>query len=240
MERLDIVRGSTPTDGIYLEHYYRYRFAAAFVTHRTVLDCACGSGYGTFMLAQTATAVDGVDCSREALEIARANWSRENIRYHYLDAHDLHRLDSKFDAVVSFETIEHLKHPETFLTAVGACLNPNGIFVVSTPDKELYRSGMEPNRFHTREFSGDEFTRLLSDRFKNVRLFGQLDARNETAAAIAGPNGSRPALKSRMVEAAVHHPVVYAAYLYRMKRRFSVVPAQPGRHIYLVAVCEKG
>jgi methylase of polypeptide subunit release factors len=43
------------------EHLHRYLLAAAHVKNRIVLDIASGEGYGSYMLAQVATSVIGVD-----------------------------------------------------------------------------------------------------------------------------------------------------------------------------------
>ena len=48
------------------EHVHRYRFATEFARGRSVLDIACGEGYGTAALAATARSVVGVDISPAA------------------------------------------------------------------------------------------------------------------------------------------------------------------------------
>ena len=54
------------------QHLERYRWAAKFVAGKRVLDVACGTGYGTAILANAgATQVDGFDCSPEAVAFAR-------------------------------------------------------------------------------------------------------------------------------------------------------------------------
>ncbi|NNK38121.1 MAG: class I SAM-dependent methyltransferase, partial [Xanthomonadales bacterium] len=45
------------------EHVHRYAFARELVSNRRVLDAACGEGYGSALLAQTARSVCGVDVS---------------------------------------------------------------------------------------------------------------------------------------------------------------------------------
>lgn len=245
MERLNVVRGSTPTDGTYLEHYFRYQFAAPLAAGKSVLDCACGTGYGTYLLSQTARDVVGVDNSVPALEMANGNWATSNIRYQRMDACDLRLLEREWDVVVSLETIEHLERPATFLEAAHDCLKPGGLLIVSTPDKDNYRSGLQPNRYHVREFTRSEFVELLSERFETIRLFGQVSTGNtQTRSDRQLPSASRTGrtpLRSRMVESVVRHPIAYAAYLYRMKKRFSVVPIQHDScYSYLVAVCKKG
>lgn len=42
--------------------------------------------------------------------------------------------DASFDAVVSFETIEHLENPHHFIREIKRVLRPNGVFILSTPN----------------------------------------------------------------------------------------------------------
>ena len=80
--------------------------------------------------------------------------------------------DSTFDVIVSFETIEHLPDDYRFLREVIRVLKPEGYFFISTPHN---KKGLAPqNPFHYREYSWDGFYELLSQYFKEIRLFGRL------------------------------------------------------------------
>src|SRR2546423_14915069 len=48
------------------EHVARYRYALPFVEGKTVLDIACGTGYGLSLLAGKAALVIGVDVDTDA------------------------------------------------------------------------------------------------------------------------------------------------------------------------------
>lgn len=145
------------------EHLARYRFAADRVRGR-VLDVACGTGYGTAMLKAV-----GVDLSLEALHYAR----RHPAAYVAADAARL-PFGRVFDAVVSFETIEHVPDPGRFVADCARVLKPGGQFLVSTPNRELWspRSPKPQQRHHVKEFNRREFVETLRP-FK-VELFGQL------------------------------------------------------------------
>jgi protein-L-isoaspartate O-methyltransferase len=55
---------------IRLEHYHRYAVVLDAVKQKTVLDVACGEGYGSSLMADVAHTVVGVDISEEAVRHA--------------------------------------------------------------------------------------------------------------------------------------------------------------------------
>ncbi len=155
-------------------HLARYEFAKKFVRGKSVLDVACGSGYGAAMLKEAgASKVIGVDISQEVIEYARARFNGKGVDFVVGNAEDL-SLYRDFDAVVSFETIEHLPHPETFLAEITRSLSPQGTLIISTPQRERGTLHDKPqNLFHLREWTLEEFQQLLSKYFQLVNIYGQ-------------------------------------------------------------------
>ena len=160
---------------IWYEHMHRYALAADWVAGCTVLDAACGEGYGSAMLADSAGEVTGVDLSEQAIDHARTRYSgRDNLRFEVADATRLPFEDGAFDRIVSFETIEHLAEQELLLAEFRRVLTPEGLLILSSPDRETYNAEAEaPNEFHVRELDREELTALLSKQFPAVRLLGQ-------------------------------------------------------------------
>jgi GT2 family glycosyltransferase/glycosyltransferase involved in cell wall biosynthesis/ubiquinone/menaquinone biosynthesis C-methylase UbiE len=156
---------------VYAEHVVRYMFAAPVVREKRVLDVASGSGYGCEILAAAgASEVVGIDYSPETVRYSLERHSHGDPRFTVGDAGHLPFADDAFDVVVSFETIEHVRDPIAMLHEVKRVLKPNGLFLVSTPNKGVY---IEGNEFHLHEFTYDEFEQAIGGVFQNAEFFPQ-------------------------------------------------------------------
>lgn len=157
-----------------LEHVHRYLFACSISGGKVVLDIACGEGYGSEMLSNTANKVIGVDISIEAVNHARAHYSKENLEYLVGCCTDIPLPDSSVDMAVSFETIEHNDQHEKMMAEIRRVLRPDGFLVISSPDKRNYSEtpGLV-NQFHVKELYEQEFKQLINDYFCNVEYLGQ-------------------------------------------------------------------
>jgi SAM-dependent methyltransferase/glycosyltransferase involved in cell wall biosynthesis len=161
------------TDGE-LEHLHRYLLACKLVSGKSVLDIASGEGYGSKMLADYASSVAGVDISEEAISHAQSTYSANNLTFKVGSCTDIPFERHRFDVVVSFETIEHHAQHEKMLLEIGRVLKPNGLLVISSPDKEFYSDKRNyKNEFHVKELYRAEFLNLLALHFPNVEIFSQ-------------------------------------------------------------------
>lgn len=159
---------------MWLEHYARYAFASRFAQGKDVLDCACGEGFGASMLSAVARRVDAVDVSQTAIDHARCRYVRDNLHFGQANALALPYASAQFDLVVSFETLEHLVEHEQLLAEFARVLKPDGILLISTPDKRVYSdlAGYR-NEFHPRELYAEEFAALLAREFAHTEVYGQ-------------------------------------------------------------------
>ena len=159
---------------IWYEHFHRYIFAKQLVSGLDVLDAACGEGYGSVLLADSAKAVTGVDVSHAAIEHAQQQYVADNLEFQAADCLDLPFGDDQFDCIVSFETLEHLDDHEGLMKEFRRVLKPQGFLLVSSPDKKIYTDRQKnQNEFHVRELYRDELERLLGAHFPACRLWGQ-------------------------------------------------------------------
>lgn len=170
-ERLTTVM---PRSQIEMEHFQRYFFALDICKDKVVLDIASGEGYGSSILAKSARHVFGVDSSARAVEHARSSYLEGNISFSVGRAENIPFCDSKFDIVVSFETLEHLTDHDGFIREVKRVLKPDGVLMISTPDEHVYSAeGSTHNPFHLRELNRTDFEFLLKKYFGNTSLYFQ-------------------------------------------------------------------
>ena len=162
-------------------HIHRYRFAAGLLKEMrpgTVLDAACGVGYGSAYLAsQLGCRVVAVDRSAHALSVAAREFPDPRIVRCEDDCATLAVAGqhAPFDAVVTLETIEHLKEPERFLTRCRELASPGATIIASTPNSLVTEADAARKwEYHEREYSPEEAIALLeASGWGDVRLFGQ-------------------------------------------------------------------
>jgi SAM-dependent methyltransferase len=158
--------------GILALHLKRYDFARRWCGSADVLDAACGVGYGSAHLAETARRVVGVDLSAEAIAEARSTYARPNVEFVEGDLLALPFADESFDVVCAFEVIEHLGEPGQFLQEAARVLRAEGTLLVSTP-RVAHTNVAPANPHHRVELSATDFESLLRSRFGEVELYGQ-------------------------------------------------------------------
>ncbi|MGA9351657.1 MAG: methyltransferase domain-containing protein, partial [Anaerolineae bacterium] len=203
---------------IYAEHIVRYLFATRFVGGKRVLDVASGVGYGADLLSSAGGAeVVALDRSPEAVRYGKKHHSGFRPTYVLGDVQSLPFQNAQFDVVVSFETIEHVSDYQRFLAEVKRALRPDGLFIVSTPNRGVY---VEGNPFHTKEFTFDEFEEALAGHFRYVKTFCQDDW---IASAVFSPEEMEGADK----------PVAGQLNL------FKAVAKSPSETLYMVSLCSE-
>jgi SAM-dependent methyltransferase len=147
--------------GIRRDHVARYEWAAKHLgVAKTVIDVACGVGYGTQLLAESGRMVMGCDKDAEALNYARKNYAHGKAAYRVLDAEsvsDLVRI-VQHDAAVCFETVEHLRDPRPLLTALRKSCKT---LLVSAPNQSKFP--WNRHAFHHRHYTQAQFESLLNE-----------------------------------------------------------------------------
>jgi len=177
MEELDwtgerLVTSLTSVHGT-IEHLHRYALALELSKDRRVLDIACGEGYGSNLLSGIAKTVIGVDISNETIEHASLKYKRDNLSFIVGSTSSIPLEDSSIDIVVSFETIEHHDEHHKMMEEIRRVMKPEGVLIISSPEKSIYKSRDPDNPYHIKELSLLEFRELLKGYFSNVKIFDQ-------------------------------------------------------------------
>ncbi|MFO1395947.1 MAG: methyltransferase domain-containing protein [Burkholderiales bacterium] len=203
------------------EHWHRYAFARRWVAGRRVLDVACGEGYGSALLASVAQHVTGVDISPEAVAHARSAYgARGNVTFEVASANALPLADATVDAVVSFETLEHLPRADqpAMLAEIARVLAPGGVLVISAPNPVEYSQARDyRNPFHFHEPPRAELDALLAASFPvrrwylQRRYFGSaLWAEDADGDGVETLCGDADAVREAVPPPAMYHVVIAA------------------------------
>jgi len=136
-------------------HRVRYHVAAGFLQPGdTVLDAACGIGYGADILcAHDDIHYIGVDRA----PVFHPDYQRPDREYRLYDLDNLSHFHftPKFDVSVSFETIEHLQHPKRFVHFLCASTERTIVASVPTIPSKWF------NEFHLHDFERGDLPELF-------------------------------------------------------------------------------
>jgi 2-polyprenyl-3-methyl-5-hydroxy-6-metoxy-1,4-benzoquinol methylase len=176
LERVILENNPNIPNAVIREHLLRYVFAMESISGKDVLDLACGSGYGMFLMSFLANSVSGYDYSTDAISEAqkfpyKCDACLEIRNLEEDNSLKNHKHDS-FDVVTCFETIEHVKNPEVLAKNIKDAISPGGVAYISTPN-DLKRT--DNNEWHKVHFDFYSLFHFLKDIFGDVdiKLYGQ-------------------------------------------------------------------
>ena len=158
----------------YRRHVVVYEWIAAKLAGQSVVDLACGEGYGSNLLAETAASVVGVDANPEAHAHAKARYVRPNLSF---ERDLVENFKGPVDAIVFLQTIEHVQDPEGLVEGFAQAASTS---YISTPNLlTLAPEGAEKseNPWHIKEYRAEEYRELLEPRFDSVEIYGLFHAR---------------------------------------------------------------
>lgn len=150
----------------YVNHLRVYQYVSQFTRGKHVLDVGCGVGYGTALLARTASRAVGIDISQKAVnEAFRLYPAGEFLR---MDAEAMTFPAASFDVIVSTENFEHLPNQAKHVRELARVLRDDGMCFIATPNPELFIG--QNNPFHTKENTYAELRDLLRQGFREVEI----------------------------------------------------------------------
>lgn len=157
------------------EHLHRYRVASETIKPgATVLDLACGEGFGTNYITQHCKpqkAIGG-DLSTEAIGLCTKKYPEP--AFMIMDGTATGQPDAFFSDIISFETIEHTTQYREMVREFFRILKPGGHLYLSTPNILVNSpDGVVRNPYHTQEFNYEELKTILSAVFTSFTIYGQ-------------------------------------------------------------------
>lgn len=193
-------------------HCIRYHMAAEYIRPGdTVVDVACGMGYGSYILFHNSQAksILGIDSSSFAVEYAQDNYGiDEQVKFCCADAQNLDMIpDHSVDFIAAFETIEHLSDPLRYLSELKRILRPAGRLMICAPNSWVDESGKDPNPHHFHVYHWRRLIEECSQHFLIEKSFAQ------TAGGAMKHNHSPREWKEVPVQHAFEHDSEWAVLL---------------------------
>ncbi|MBM3446895.1 MAG: class I SAM-dependent methyltransferase [Bacteroidetes bacterium] len=148
---------------IYQRHMAAYKAAVPWMKG-SVLEVGCGEGYGMKLLAKHCQQYLGID----KFPVPNLHVP-PNARTLQMTVPPLGGINSnQFDAVVTFQVIEHIEDDLEFLREIHRVLHPGGVLILTTPNRLM---SLTRNPWHVREYDPEAMRQILES------VFGQVDLR---------------------------------------------------------------
>ena len=159
----------------YLRHLFAYNLALDKISSGNfVLEAGCGEGYGSSFLSEKAGKIIGLDVDNDVVNYAQNKYAQENCQFACYDGQKIPYPDNSFDIVISFQVIEHIVDDENYISEITRVLKKGGALLMTTPNRAYrLKDDQKPwNKFHVREYHGQELKSLVAGFFSEVELLG--------------------------------------------------------------------
>lgn len=136
-------------------HLGRYEWAKVNVRGANVANAACSCNYGSKILMECNVPnrfVVGFDRNPDGLKLARERYPNLKV----IDQDIQKEMFQHFDALVSLETIEHLKDPVAFLKGLAPSVKELVASVPIIPTVGI-------NEWHLHDFTKESFRKIVTD-----------------------------------------------------------------------------
>ncbi|MFM2481458.1 class I SAM-dependent methyltransferase [Celerinatantimonas sp. YJH-8] len=175
---------ATSRANIRVDHLVRYQFAAEqlqLVRPHSILDLACGIGYGSQYLAeQLSGQVLGIDIDAGAIDYAQRYYHHPRLIFRCCDARVLEREPASTDAIVCFETLEHIDFAAELLANFYRWLKVGGYLIASTPNQDCLPFDPQRFPFHRQHYQVSQMRALLEQAgFSIQKVMFQPDQHSE-------------------------------------------------------------
>ena len=140
----------------------------------SLLEVGFGEGYGSEIVRAFVREYVGVEVDPDAVAHASHRYADPRVTFLAYGGVTLPFDHGSFDVVISFQVIEHVLDPGSFLREANRVLRDGGVALIVTPNRNhRLADGERPwNRYHVREFSPAELGEAMRGVFREVELFG--------------------------------------------------------------------
>jgi len=100
----------------------------------SILDCGCGIGTSSYLLAKEGFKVTAMDISPLFVSEAKKYGNQQNLRFLVGDASKVPFPDQSFDAVCSYDLLEHVTDVKSVLKEMGGIVKLGGLLIIFMPN----------------------------------------------------------------------------------------------------------
>tara|TARA_Y100000310_G_C20618158_1_gene781795 strand:- start:207 stop:941 length:735 start_codon:yes stop_codon:yes gene_type:complete len=164
---LDLVEGFRLIE--YQDYIRVVRKLLGDINNKKIMDAGCGDGRFCYQLLKENANITGVDYSQQAINFAKAFSPRGKFIVGDLTKLATKTLKNKFDAIVSIETIEHIKPDKVrdIILSFHKMLKKDGELIITVPSKNTPVSSK-----HYQHFFVEDLERYLQGLFQIERAYG--------------------------------------------------------------------
>ncbi len=146
---------------IKLANIYTAKLLQDYLSHRSVLEIACGTGYWTQFLSTTSKDITATDINKEVLDLAKQKTYKCPVSFQIMDAYKLAFEDNRFSAGLANFWFSHIPKDriDLFLTGFHRTLRSNSrVFLANNnpqflPDGRLVSFPKDENTYRLRTVS---------------------------------------------------------------------------------------
>lgn len=150
---------------VYQRHVFAYQFIRNKVAGKQVLELGCGEGYGMQILSAHTNSYHAVDKKKPDAVSFYDNRSFQLCNLPSLSGIE----DNRFDTIICYQVIEHIKNDGRLLQEIKRVLKPGGTLYLTTPNKLM---SLTRNPFHIREYLPLEMKQLVAGYFNTCTVQG--------------------------------------------------------------------
>lgn len=121
------------------EHHYVKNYIIKYINdNHKILEAGCGTGSWVFYLNKMGFDIEGIDLSKNAVDIAKSH--DPQIRIYNQDIQKTKYPDNYFDVILSFGVLEHfINGPQKALSEFKRIIKDDGILILTVPTQNIVR-----------------------------------------------------------------------------------------------------